>query len=150
MFFMTSYGQNTQGTAEEPAPPPDPNEIKLASGLVLSFINHLMKDSNIDEAMNMVSLPMILDSESITQTSVLKQRLGVLYYDLHKPAPYQRKIDSVYFVAYHRSKMYDAVPTLYFINLTMGFYKDDQHGTKQALVIVQIGDKPRIVGMKTE
>jgi hypothetical protein len=151
MFFMTSHGQNTQGTADKSTRPPDSSEIKVASEVILSFITQMMKDSSVDEAMNLFSLPMMLDSDMITKTSVLRQLLGVFYFDLHKTVPYRIKIDSVYYVAYRRGNIYDIVPfNLYFTNLTLGYYKDDQHGTKQILFALQVSDKTRIVGMKTK
>jgi hypothetical protein len=151
MFFLTSQSQDTKGTTDKTTRPPDSAEMKVASGMVLSFANHLMKDKSVDEAMNLFSLPMMLDSDMITQSSALRQLLGVVYQDLHKPVPYQIKIDSVFYVAYRRGNIYDIVPfNLYFTNLTLGYYNGDRHGTKQILFAVQVSDKPRIVGMKTK
>ena len=150
-FFFIPADAQTPSTLPSRPPIPSTPSTEKAIAAATAFMNAIIRDSSIDNLINLCSLPFCHDDSVIITTrpelrSALTALIAAAAKDRGRTHP---RIDSVYVLDIRREVLFDMVPiNIYFTVINLKMTYQGKEATRLLILAVQLTDDARIVGIE--
>ncbi len=140
-----------------PRPRPTPNVIpttpstEKAIATATAFMNAVIRDSTVDNLINLCGLPFCHDDSVILTThaelrNALSQFIAAAAKDRARTHP---RVDSAYVIDIRKEVMFGMVPmNIYFTIVNLKFSYQGKEATKLLILAIQLTDEARVVGIQ--
>ena len=145
-----SHAQNPPVSLSAPTIPSTPSTVKAVAAAT-AFMNAIIRDSSIDNLMNLCSLPFCHDDSVILTTrSELRSALtGLIAAATKDRARTHPAVDSAYVLDIRKEALFDMVPiNIYFTVVRLKMSYQGKEASRILILAVQLTDDARIVGIE--
>jgi hypothetical protein len=151
LLIIIAFTASLPGRAQTPAVIPSTPSTEKAISTATAFMNAVIRDSTIDNLINLCGLPFCHDDSVILTTRAelriaLSQFIAAAAKDRALTHP---RVDSAYVMDIRKEVMFDMVPiNIYFTAVNLKFSYRGKEATKLLILAVQLTDEARVVGIE--
>jgi hypothetical protein len=151
LYAAFLFATSLPGRAQTPPVIPSTPSTEKAVATATAFMTAVITDTNVNNLINLCSLPFCHDDSVIVTThaelrNALSQFIAAAAKDRARTHP---RVDSVYVMDIRKEAMFSMVPiNIYFTAVNLKFSYQGKEATKLLILAVQLTDEARVVGIE--
>ena len=145
-----SYGQGLRDSVDTYGKNIDASFADQAKLVVANFITLLFKKGNIDSLLSKCSVPFVVDGKEVSNSSDLK-KIFIRVMDAVNKRGHDINVDTTYIFGSRKEILNELIAVdVYFVACTIKIGVNCQSPTQQSIFSVQVGDRPKIIGIANQ
>jgi hypothetical protein len=151
LYAAFLFTASLPGRAQTPSVIPSTPSTEKAVATATAFMTAVITDTNVNNLINLCSLPFCHDDSVILTThaelrNALTQLITAAAKDRARTHP---RVDSAYVMDIRKEAMFGLVPiNIYFTAVNLKFSYQGKEATKLLILAVQLTDEARVVGIE--